>query len=962
MILYRSLMKKFLLLLFPLFFAFESGFAQTGNLTGKVSDKKDDAQVFGATVMLYADADSTIRLGAKTDLEGNFIIRDIAFGNYTIKIISLGYQDHQSKININNAAVNTGTIKLETLVLKEVVIEGIQSRVQQLGDTTQFNAGAYKTNPDATAEDLVTKMPGVTSENGQVKVHGENVQQVLVDGKPFFGDDPNVALKNMPAEIIDKIQVFDKASDQSEFTGFNDGNTSKTINIVTKSGKNKGQFGKIYAGYGTDERYTAGGNINFFKGNRRISFIGLSNNINQQNFSSDDLLGLSGGGNSGRGRGGFGGRGGGSDVGNFLMGQQNGIARTNSIGLNYSNEFGKKVKLSGSYFFNNSDNNNFTLLRREYFTAQDSGFLYNENSSANNYNTNHRFNLRFEYNIDSNNSIIITPRFSLTDNFTETALLGSNFTAEPAEVSRTESDYNSGNFGYNFSSNILYRHKFAKQGRTFSWNVGGDMNERSVNAKLLSRNWYNYFDDSTYIDQQIQSESGNKSVNTSLTYTEPLDSVSQLMFSYSPTYSWNNADKETFNYDFTRQEYSGLDSALSNRFENKYFTHRFGVNYRINKTKYNLNTGLDYQYANLYGKQLYPANFTVSKDFSNILPMARFTYKFSKTKNLRLMYRTSTNAPSINQLQNVIDNSNPLMLRTGNPALEQSYNHSISSRYGASNTVKGTSFLFFILGSFTQDYIGNATYLARKDSFISENILFNRGSQLSRPENLDGYWNMRTFLTYGRPVLFLKSNLNLNTGFTFNHTPAMINENVNFANNYNFNQGIALGSNISEKIDFTISYTANYSIVKNTLQKRSDNNYFSQNSSVKLNWMPYKGLVINTSVNHTLYDGLARGIDNDFLLWNASVGYKLLKNQSLEAKISVYDLLNENNSISRNVTETYIEDSETNVLNRFVMFTLTYNLRRFGAGNNTQQQNPEQENTPPRNPNRNYRQGNPDGF
>ncbi|MGZ5282899.1 MAG: outer membrane beta-barrel protein [Bacteroidia bacterium] len=956
-------MKTSLLFSILLLFVFATGYSQTGSLAGKAIDKKDNSPVFGASVIVYPAADSTAKNGAKTDFEGNFNFQNLTYGNYIIKIISLGYNDYQSKVNINSAAVNTGDIKLEGIVLKEVVIEGIQSRVQQIGDTTQFNAGAYKTNPDATAEDLVTKMPGVTSENGTVKVHGENVQQVLVDGKPFFGDDPNVALKNMPAEVIDKIQVFDKASDQSEFTGFNDGNTSKTINIVTKAGKNKGQFGKIYAGYGTDDRYSAGGNINLFKGNRRISLIGLSNNINQQNFSSDDLLGLSGGGNSGRGRGGFGGRGGGSsDAGNFLIGQQSGIARTNSIGFNYSNEFGKKVKLSGSYFFNNTNNDNFTLLRREYITSQDSGFLYSENSSANSDNLNHRFNLRFEYNIDSSNSIIVTPRFSLTDNYTETALLGSNMSTEPAEVSRTESNYNAGNFGYNFGSNILYRHKFAKQGRTFSWSIGGDLNDRNGNAKLLSRNWYNYFEDSTYMDQQIHSESGSKSVNTGISYTEPLDSNSQLMFSYAPTFTWSNSNKETFNYNFISKEYSGLDSALSNRFENEYFTHRAGVNYRINKSKYNLNTGLDYQYATLKGSQLYPAAFVVNKDFSNVLPMARFTYKFTKTKNLRLMYRTSTNAPSVNQLQKVIDNSNPLILRTGNPALEQSYSHALSSRYGSSNTAKGTSFLFFLMGNYTQDYIGNATYLAARDSFISENILLNRGSQLSRPENLDGFWSMRTFLTYGRPVIFLKSNLNLNTGFTYNQTPALINQRTNFANNYNFNQGIALGSNISEKIDFTVSYTANYSIVKNTLQKRSDNNYFSQNSSVKLNWIPYKGLVINTSLIHTLYSGLARDIDNDFLLWNASVGYKFFKDKSLEAKVSVYDLLNENNSISRNVTETYIEDSETNVLNRFVMFTLTYNLRKFGANNNTQQENPDEEKRQHRNPNRNMQQGNQGGF
>jgi hypothetical protein len=959
-------MTKLLLVTGLFLFYVSLAFGQSFQLKGVILDNKDNSPLIGVSIILTPKNDSTSKKGGVTYLDGKFQINNLSQGIYTLRANYLGYNMLQTSVNINAANVDLGTLKMtqDAIMLKDVIVEGKQVRVQQNGDTTQFNAGAYKTNPDATAEDLLQKMPGVTSENGSAKVHGESVQQVLVDGKPFFGDDPNVALKNLPAEVIDKIQVFDKASDQSEFTGFNDGNTSKTINIITKKGKNKGQFGKIYAGYGTDNRYTAGGNINFFNGNRRISVIGLSNNINQQNFSADDLLGISSG-NSGRGRSrNMGGGRGGSDAGNFLVGQQGGIATTHSIGINYSNEFGKKIKLSGSYFFNKSLNDNFTILSREYITNQDSGFVYNENSNANSDNLNHRFYLRFDYNIDSSNSIIFTPRFNLTDNFSVSNLLGRSIDNENAEISRTESDYDAGNFGYSLNGNLLYRHKFAKAGRTISLNIGGDVNEKNGNANLNSRNWYNYFEDSTYIDQNILTSSNSKGANGNLTYTEPLDSTSQLMFSYAPSVTLSNSNKETSNFDFVNNMYSGLDSALSNRFDNSYITNRAGISYRRNKTKYSLMAGLNYQYSVLEGDQLYPTNFTVKKKFSNVLPQAMYNYKFSKTKNLRVMYRTSTNAPSISQLQNVIDNNNTLLLRSGNPDLKQSFTHTLMNRYGATNTQKGTSFLFYILGNYTQNYIGNSTFIATQDSVLSKGILLNRGSQLSRPANLDGYWSLRTFLTYGLPITFIKSNMNLNTGFTYNQTPALINNKTNFANNYNFNQGVVLSSNISDKIDFTISYTANYSIVKNTLQKQSDNNYFSQNSAVRLNWIPYKGLVLNTTLNHTLYSGLASGIDNDFLLWNASVGYKFLKDQSLEAKISVYDLLKENNSISRNVTETYIEDSETNVLNRFFMFTLTYNLRKFGGntGNNQPENNQNNGNHPRGNPPMGPPNGNHGGF
>ncbi|RYD78004.1 MAG: TonB-dependent receptor, partial [Sphingobacteriales bacterium] len=625
-------------------------------------------------------------------------------------------------------------------------------------------------------------------------------------------------------------------------------------------------------------------------------------------------------------------------AGNFMVGQQGGIATTHAFGINYSNSFGKKLKLSGSYFFNNSINNNFTLLTRDYITSQDSGFTYDEISSAKTNNINHRLNLRFEYTLDSSNSLIFTPGFSLTDNTSVTALLGKTTTTENTRISQTESNYNSNNSGFNVNGNLLFRHKFIKEGRTVSLNLGADNNSRNGNAKLLSENWYNYFTDSTYIDQQIFTNSGSNNYNANLTYTEPLDTTSQLMFSYAPSISFSNSKRETSNYDFTRQIYSGLDSALSNRFNNSYLTNRGGVSYRKNKAKYSLMIGANYQYATLNGEQLYPTAFTVNKTFRNILPQAMYNYKFSRSKNTRIMYRTSTNAPSINQLQNVIDNSNPIILRMGNPDLKQSYTHTLSNRFGTTNTTKGTSFLWFVMGNYTQDFIGNSTQIARKDTFIGKGILLNRGSQLSRPVNLDAQWSGRTFLTFGFPVKLLKSNMNLNTGFTYNQTPAIINDRTNFANNFNFNQGAVLGSNISEKIDFSLAYSASYSIVKNTLQKQSDNNYLSQVSSLRLNLLPYKGFVLNTTVNYTLFSGLAQNIDNDYLLWNASLGYKFLKKDALEAKISVYDLLNENNSISRNVTETYIEDSETNVLNRFFMFTLTYTVRNFATPPTPKQQ------------------------
>lgn len=304
-------------------------------------------------------------------------------------------------------------------------------------------------------------------------------------------------------------------------------------------------------------------------------------------------------------------------------------------------------------------------------------------------------------------------------------------------------------------------------------------------------------------------------------------------------------------------------------------------------------------------------------------------YRFSRTKNLRIMYSTSTNPPNITQLQDVIDITNPLLLKTGNPNLKQDYDHNITLRYGATNTKNATNFFAFGMVQFTQNYIGNASFIPTKDTLFSDGFPVNRGSQLNMPVNLDGYMNARTFLTYGFPVKAIKSNLNLNAGFNYSHTPALINNLTNFSNNYTLTGGLTVGSNVSENVDFTLTYSGNYSIVKNSLQTELNNKYYQQNTTLRFNWIFLKGFVFNTNMTHTLYTGLSQSFNQSFLLWNASFGYKFLKNRSLDARISVNDILNQNRSISRTVTETYIEDSYTRVLQRYFMFTLTYTLRNF---------------------------------
>ena len=328
--------------------------------TGQVIDGAAKTPMIGANVLIKTVTDSLLR-GTVTGADGRFEIARPFIPEVKLEITFLGYKTI-TKIHSFREPVELGELILleDTKVLGEVLVQGVSVVGEQKGDTTSFNANAFKTQTNAQAEDLIKKMPGITMQGGQIQAQGEQVQKILVDGREFFGSDPSIALRNLPADAIDRVEVLDQRSDQSRLTGFDDGNYTKTINIILRSDRKNGSFGRTYAGYGNDDRYAAGGSVNFFKGDQRISVLGLFNNINQQNFSSQDLAGLTANASAGAGRGGPGGGGfgggqwGGGGNNNFLVGNSGGIVTTNAVGLNYSDKWGKKFNVSGSYFFNNT--------------------------------------------------------------------------------------------------------------------------------------------------------------------------------------------------------------------------------------------------------------------------------------------------------------------------------------------------------------------------------------------------------------------------------------------------------------------------------------------------------------------------------------------------------------------------------------------------------------------------------
>ena len=908
--------------------------AQTFTITGRIADEKG-VFLTGATVKLQHPWGELVK-GGISDAAGGFALPEISKGGYVLVISMLGFETLKGEVNLNDKDLNIGVLRLtaDSKILDQVEIRAQMITAVQKGDTSEFNAGAFKVMKDANAEDLIEKMPGVTLENGQMKAQGENVQQVLVDGKPFFGNDPAAALKNLPAELIEKVQIFDAQSEQSQFTGFNDGTTTKTINIVTKSGVQNGQFGKIYAGYGYDDKYQAGGNISFFDGNRRISLIGMTNNINVQNFAAEDIVGTMGGG--GGGRSGGGGRGGGGgNTGDFLVGSSGGISKTSAFGINLSDKWGKKTDISGSYFFNNGITTAEKITNRQFLNEESiADEIYGENSLSNTDNLNHRFNFRMEFKLDSMNSFILRPRLSLQQNDKNSSTIGQTVFGTNLLNSSTN-NYFSNIDGVNFSNSLLWRHKFQKKGRTVSLDFTTGYAPKKGESTLQSINGFfagpNPSVDS--LDQRTNLSVNNWNLAGNLEYTEPLGANGQLILNYKNSYQQESSDRRVSDWAVATGGYDLLNEPLSNVFSNDYQTQQGGVGYNFTKGRdFNLSARVNTQWATLANDQTFPRQVVFNRTFFNVLPSANFRYNFDKNHNVRLNYRSNTQLPSVEQLQNVVNNSNPLQLTAGNPNLGQAEQHNMFLRYQATNPAKSTSLFLMAGGSVTNDYIARSTFLASSDNPIFDDLAVQPGAQLSLPVNLNGYRNARSFISYGMPVKFIKSNMNFDVAYNYGRTPGLINESLNYSNTHSFGTGITVSSNVSDQLDFSISTRPMWNKSTNSLQTAANTEYLTQNSRVKLNWQIVEGFVLRTDLTNTFYTGLSDGFNQSYWLWNLGIGKKIFKNERGEITLAINDLLNQNRNIARVVTESYIEDTRTNALTRFVMLSFTYNLRNFNSG------------------------------
>jgi hypothetical protein len=897
--------------------------AQEYQVTGSIADRQNKSTLPGVSIVLTGVTDSTAKKYAITDNNGNFNISVPRKQTYKLSATSMGYKRLQRTIVVENRAQNMGQLLMSpgTETLNEVTVVGHAPQSIIKGDTTEMNASAFKVNPDASAEDLAKKMPTITIDNSGIKAQGETVKQVLVDGKPFFGDDPTASLRNLPADVIDKIQIFNKLSDQAQLTGFDDGNTSKTLNIITKKEKRKGKFGKFYAGYGTNKNYQAGTNFNIFNGDTRISIIGLSNNINQQNFSSQDIIGTSGGS-------GFGGYGGSSS--SYLVGQQSGVSTINSLGVNYSDTWANKIKVSGSYFFNYNRTTLNQLTNKQYVNSTDYEYYKQKDNTGTN-NKNNRINFRFEYEIDSMNTVFMVPSLSfqstkVLSGTTNQYLLANGDAYTPPSTSDSKTD----GTGYSLSNDLTYRHKLKKKGRTISININTSESRKEPETQLGTKKVYynasNIIEDDT-TNQWTDALTKGYSLSSNLMYTEPLGKMGLLQFNYGYSYSKNNADKLTYNTLYTTI-HDSLEEDLSNTYNNDYITNRAGIGYRLKGKTFFGSFNLNYQKATLSGTTVFPTSGKVNKVFENVLPSAMFNIKFSSKNNIRVMYRASTSAPTISQLQNAVDNSNSLSITTGNPDLKQEYSNNLLTRVSFANPDKSTNFFAFVTGTYTSDPICSKVISSSNDTVVN-NITLTKGTKLTMPVNLNNKLSANAMLTYGFPLYFINCNMNINTGLNYARSPGQVNNIINTSNSWTFSEGVVFSSNISENVDFTLSYNGNFSVAKNSTESLN-NKYYSHTGSFKLNWIFWDGVVFQNDLSNQLYSGLSSSNYNkNYFLWNIGLGKKVFKNKLGEIKFNVFDLLNQNSNISRTVTGTYISDTQVNAIKRYYMLTFTYTLKLF---------------------------------
>jgi len=920
-------MKQILLfLLFALPFGL---FAQNKNITleGAVADSSGIG-LPSASLVLLQQSDSVMHTFGLSGPEGRFAIKRVTPGDYILQITYLGYQTHYQAVKVpaDQPKMALGIILLtpSNTLLDAVDIHAQQAPLSIRKDTIEYNAGAFQTQPGSVVEDLLRKLPGVeVQQDGTIKAQGETVQNVLVEGKEFFGQDPKIATRNLPADAVDKVQVFDKKSDMAEFTGIEDGRDQKTINLKLKEDKKQGYFGNASGGYGTEERYEGKFNINRFGKKIQFSALGAANNNNQQGFSFEDYINLMGGLSNFMSAGSGGGRVrieiNSNDAGIPMAGNTDrGFTDTQAGGLNLNYDFSPKTELSGNYFFNRVRNDLDRIATRQNLLGADN-FDSQEQEFRNSGNMNHRLNLTLRHKLDSFQNIIARTRFSYNDASLFSDLNSATYDNVGNIQNNSLRNYDSDGQNLRGEASLVYRRRFGRKGRAFVADLSYRNSDDTRAANLAADNTFypNGQATTSSVRQRQQYSDDAENYGISLSYTEPIGKRQYLEWQAGRQQYTNQTDKNF--YDLIEVPTPGevFNPLLSNQFRRGYRYDRAGMNYLRNRQKYNLTVGAAVQNSVLDGT-LAGSTENLSRSFTRVLPALFYDYEFGAGRNFSVEYTTNLREPSLEQLQPVVDNSDPLNTYSGNPDLNPEYGHNLNFHLLHFDQFSMTSFFANFGVNYIRDRITNASTV---------DALFRRSI---RPVNVAQDLTLNSYLSFGTPLRFIKTNLNISLNNTYNRGILFVNEVENNTDRWQHALDIGFDNRKKEKLDVSIGARLLLNSTRYSVSESLNQSFLNQRYYTDITVFPGKKWAVGAGFDYAVYSKEAFGEQRSVPLLRANLTRYLLKNNRGQLKLAAYDLLNRNIGINRSSQFNYIEEERIVSLGRYVMLTFGYSISGFG--------------------------------
>lgn len=911
-----------------LFFQLQTVRAQRRELRGTIVDSAARRGLFGATVVVTRVGD-TVSGGAITDRRGRFVVRGVTAGRAAIRVSYIGYRPFQDTITIESTGGELDTIALvETSVTGAgVLVTQTRLRTMQKGDTTEYDALAFTVAPDADADKLIKQLPGVAFDGGKIRAFGEEVDKVLVDGLAFFGSDAMSTLSNLPADIVDKVQIYDTKSDAAQFTGADEQSTTKTINIVTQQDKRFGYFGKTQAGYGLQGRYQGSGSFNRFDSTYRISVLAMSNNINNQRFDFNDVFRAVGPESA-------------SADGNNMMivndgtfddffdSEQQGITQTNSVATTFANTKGP-IKITGSYTARNRITDVATSLLRQFVTPELADQRFRQVDTSIRTATSHSVRLSTKIDLDTASQLSVITGFRFNNATTDSRFTG--ITTNGADTLSTNSSQSgSESDGSTISASVNLRHRFAKPRRSFEI-------EAALNRSATD--WANRLNalagsaampqtaDTT--DQRGTQNDERVQLTPKISYTEPLSEKSELTLSANGELLTSTADRRTRIAPNLQGSYTQLDTALSNAFEQNLSRLTSSVAYIWHDSTVRISSGLQFQAADLSGRSTFPTTTSTTKVFRNVLPWVSFTFNSMDDGYAEAGYSMTTDLPTISQVQNVLDNSNPLLLSIGTPDLRQSVTHMLRGFYHTSiPSIDGWGYISMNVGM-TGDYIGTSTIIAARDSVV-DGIPLLQGAQLTRPVNLDGAYSSELSGYFSFRVDTLPLRLGASFTLKYGMTPGLINQVRNEATSPGTSVSLWAEYDLAETLTMAVSADYSSGSVSNSLQRDLNNRFSFTNASANMTWTMWKGCRLTADVSNRQNGGLTSGFNQNITLLNVALKQSLFDGDRGQLELSVRDALNQNNDVNRTFSNVFTEDSSTVLLRRVVLLTFSYRFREFG--------------------------------